>query len=329
MTVPIQSALAQVGVAKQASKGSAATDPTFGHGVTSGTVLTVDVSQDLEEHTTGTRVAPGVNRTGVMPGIDFSCRAHAKSLGLYLYGALGSVATSGPTAGLYTHTFTVGDDLPYLTAFGKLGSNIYACNDTKIDSLEISFNEAEPLEVAVSGMGTTANYGVVTFNPGTDDTIASYFNSAQGTFSVDVDGGSGTAATAKIASGSVSISNSLESIMLSGSISPSDIFAGRHEVEVSFDIVPDDLALWKTIATGSSAGSSASAAPVYGNFSIQFTDGTNTLTLASTRVAFTCDFPDADPAGGPVTITLEGLAVQPAAGGTPITATLVNAQASY
>lgn len=322
----LQSALAQVGVAKQSAKGTAAANPTFGHGVTKGTVLTVDVSQNLEDHTSGTRVSPGVNRNGVMPGMDFSCRAHSKTAGLYLYGALGAIATTG--SGTYTHTITTGSDLPYLTAFGKLGSNIYAVNDMKIDSLAINWSGVEPVEMVVSGMGTTANYGA-TFTAGTDDTLASYFAASAGTFSVDIDGASGTAATAKIASGSISISNNVETIMVAGSISPDDVFVGRQEIEVTFEVVPDDLALWRTIVTGTSAGSTASAAPVYGTFSIAFTNGTDSLTLAGTRVAFTCDFPDSDPSGGPVTLSIAGLAVQPAAGGTPITATLVNSQATY
>lgn len=322
----LQSALAQVGVAKQSAKGSAASNPTFGHGVTNGTVLTVEVAQALADQTSGTRVSPGVDRTGVMPGMDFSCRAHAKSAGLYLYGVLGSLATTG--AGPYTHAITSGADLPYLTAFGKLGSNVYAVNDMKIDSLAVNFNGTEPVELAISGMGTTADYDA-TFTAGTDDTLAAYFAAHTGTFSVDVDGSGSSSATAKIAAGSITINNSLESIMISGSISPDDVFVGRQEVEVSFDIIPDDLALWRTIVTGTSTGTSASATPVYGSFSIAFTNGTDSLTLAATRVAFTADFPDVDPAGGPVTISLAGLAVQPAAGGTPITATVVNGQASY
>jgi hypothetical protein len=324
--MPIQSALAQVGVAKQTVKGTPISNPTYGHGVTNGTVLTIDVAQGLEDHTSGTRVSPAVNRTGVMPGMDFSCRAHSRTTGLYLFGALGSIATTG--AGPYTHTITTGADLPYLTAFGRMGSNIYAVNDLKVDSLELNFNQTEPIEIAVSGMGTTANYAA-TFTATTDDTLATYFAAHTGTFSVDVDGASGTAATAKIQSGSIKINNNLESIMISGSIAPDDVFPGRQEIEVSFDIIPDDLNLWRTIITGTSSGTTAASAVTYGTFSVAFTNGADSLTIAATRVAFTADFPDADPAGGVVTLSLEGLAVQPLAGGTPITATLINTAVSY
>ena len=67
---------------------------------------------------------------------------------------------------------------------------------------------------------------------------------------------------------------------------------------------------------------------INGSFSIQFTDGTKTLTLAATRVAFTTEFPSADAGGGPVTLSLAGLVVLPASGA-PLTATLTNGIASY
>lgn len=319
----IQSALAQVGIAKQTDKGTAASNPTFAHGVTNGTVLTIEVAQELEEHTSGNRIADRVNRTGVMPGMDFSCRAHSKSLGLYLYGALGAKSVTG--SGPYTHVFTTADDLPYLTAFGKMGSNIYAVQDLKVDELTLSFEETQPVEIAISGMGTIADY-TGSFSAGTDDTSASYFYAASGTFKLDVD--SDTPETAKIRSGEISIANALESIMLSGSISPSDVFPGRQEIECSFEIVPDDLAAWQTIVTGSSNGSTASATPVYGSFEIEFTNGSDVLTLTATKVAFVTDFPDADPAGGAVTLSLEGLVVKPASG-SALSVELVNGQATY
>lgn len=321
----IQSALAQVGAAKQTAKGSAAAAPMFAHGVTGGAVMVVAVDQELEDHTSGKRQSPGVNRTAVTPGLDFQCRAHSKSVGLYLFGALGGKATSG-TGPTYTHAFTLADDLPYLTIFGTLNGNIYSVQDCKIDSLGLSWEGNNPVEVSASGTGTIAGFPA-SFTPTTDDTYASYFTAAVGTFKMDVD--SGTAVTAPISSGEISISNSVEAIMLSGSITPSDVSVGRQEVEVTLEIVVNDLTDWRTILTGTAAGTTASATTVYGSFEIVFTNGTDTLTLASTRVAFTTDFPEADPSGGPVKLSLAGLVPLTAAGAAGFTATLVNAQATY
>ena len=318
---PIQSAIAQVGVAKQSGKGSVAASPTYAHGVTGGSVMTVEIAQELEERTSGVRLSPAVNRTGVMPGIDFTGRAHPRSVGLWLYGALGSIST----AGSYTHTITVGDDLPYLTTFGKLGSNIYSVRDLKVDALGFSFENANPVEMSVSGMGTVVGYPGA-FNVVTDDSLASYFTAAIGTFKLDTD--SSTPVTASITSGEINIANALETIMLSGSISPDDVFPGRHETEVSFDVVVANLDDWRILTTGTNSGSSASAAPIYGSFEIAFTSGTDILKLEAAKCAFTTEFPEANPGGGPVTLTLAGLVVQ-TAGGAGLTATVTNSVASY
>lgn len=322
--MPMQSAIAQVGVAKQASKGTAAANPTFVHGVTGGSILTVEVQQELEEHTSSTRVSPGVNRMGVMAGFDLQTRAHAASAGLWLYGALGTVATTGTTT--KTHTFTNGADLPYLTVFGKRNSDLFSVRDGKVDSLGLSWDGNGPVEMSVQGSGSVVGFPS-TFTAGTDDSLAAYMRAAGGTFQVDV--ASATPATAKILSGEVTINNNLSEILVSGSISPDEYVVGKQETEVSFDMVPDNWDAWRSIVTGTSSGSTAAVAPLYGSFSFQFTDGTQTLTLSGSRVAFTCDMPDADPAGGAIQLSLAGLAVQPAAGGSPVSAVLTNTTASY
>lgn len=322
----MQSALAQVGIAKQSAKGTAAANPTFAHGLTDGAVLTVDVAQDAEERTSGVRANPGINRTGVMPGMDFTGRAHPKSVGLYAYAAMGGLATTG--AGPYTHVITLADSLPYLSGFGKLNSSIFKVQDFKVDSLGFSFNENEPVEMAVSGMGTVIDFAA-TFTPTTDETIgteSAYYIASAGTFKLDVD--SATAVTAKIQSGEISISNNLEAIMLSGSVSPSDVFEGRQDVECSFDLVIDNLDEWRTIITGTAGGTSVSATPIFGSFEVVFTSGTASLKLAATQVAFITDFPDADPAGGPVVLSLSGVVVRPASG-SPLTITAINGTTSY
>lgn len=320
----VQSALSKIGVGKQSAKGSAVANPTFAHGVTSGAVLTVDVQQSLEDHTSGTRVSPAVNRTGVIAGIDFSSRVHAASGGLWILGALGTDNVTGTTP--KSHACTVASALPYLTTFGELDGVYYSVQDVKIGDLAIKWQGNEPVEMSASGMGTLLTYPG-TFTIGTDDTLAAYMRPAGGTFALDVD--SGTPATAKVTGGEITISTPLTEIMLSGTITPDDIVEGKTEVECTFDIVPANLLEWRTIVTGSAAGTTAGPTTVYGSFSVVFTDGTYTLTLASSRVAFTVDFPDSDPGGGAVTLTLAGLCVQPAAGGTPITATMQNLVAAY
>lgn len=319
----VQSALSKIGAGKQSGKGSAGT-LTYAHGLADGAIMSVDVQQALADITSGARVAPGVDRTAVMSGVDFSSRVHAASAGLWLYAALGAISTTGTTP--KSHAITVGTDTPYLTTFGSLDSNYYSVQDVKVGDLGLSWDGNEALQMSVSGMGTVLGFPA-SFSATTDNTHAAYFRPAGGTFKIDVD--TDTPATAAVVSGEVTIANNISEVMLSGTITPNDIVNGRTEVECSFDIVPSNLADWRTIVTGAADGSSAASAPVYGSFECVFTDGTYSLTVAASRVAFTCDFPASDPAGGAVTLSLAGLCTQPAAGGTPLTVTLTNAVSSY
>lgn len=330
----IQSALSQVGAAKQSAKGTANATMAYTHGIVSGQVLTASVEQSLQDLTSGTRVAPSVNRTAVKSGMDFACRAHAASAPLYFYAALGSLATTGTTP--KTHTVTVGADVPYLTGFGKLASTFVQLQDLRLGNVGVSWSGNEPVEMKVTGMGTVVTYptavggggaGTWAAAAGGDDTLAAVFRPIGGTFSLAVD--SATPATARVTAGEITVNNNLSDVTLSGKITPDDIIVGRTEVECSFDVTPDDLAYWRTILTGSSSGSSESGTVVYGSFSVVFSDGSNTMTLSASRVAFTCDFPSSDPAGGNVTLTLAGLCVQPAAGGTPLTVAVTNSVTSY
>lgn len=333
--MPLQAASALVAVAKEATKGTAASSGYYQLGITDGAVLSVDVQQELEDRSSALRVASAVTRTGVVSGFDFSCRAHAPSLGLFLLGALGTEAITG-AADPYSHTFTTtSTDVPYLTFHGQLAGNSYQLKTSKIDTLELSWSGNGPLEVKVTGMGTSMTFTGVTFagTSPTDDRFAGYLRPIGGTFQVAT---TGALAAANVTGGSIKISNNLSEQMYSGTITPGDVWVGRQEIEVQLDVVVDDLNHWRTIVTGSTSGTSESGATTYGSASVSFRDPSATtpanreLAITLPNVAFTADFPSADPAGGPVVLSLAGLAVQTSgvSGGTPITAVLKNAVAA-
>lgn len=321
----MQSAIALVGVAKQSAKGTPATQPAYAHGITDGSVMKLDITQDREEHTSASRFAPGANRTEALPGSEFTCRAHPRSLPLYLYGALGAIATTGASAP-YSHAITLGADLPYLSLFGKQNSDLYRIPDSKIDQLSLSWSGNDPLEISVQSIGCDLDIQG-TWSPTTDDSLADYWTPVGGTFQMDIDGS--TLAAAPVTGGEVSIANSASPIMLSGSIKPDDISVGVQTVDVTLELTPSNLNDWRTVAMGSAAGTDVAGTVVYGSFSAQFVNGSDTLTLAATRVPFLIDFPDADAGGGALTISAVGQVVLPTGGGAPFTATVVNSVASY
>lgn len=321
---PVQSALAQVGVATQAVKGTGTANPTFTHGVTDGAVFSVDVEQDRTDLTSGTRVSPQVDRTGIKAGFDLTTRAFLKTIGLWLYLALGGKSVSG--AGPYVHIFTGANTLPYGTFWGWLDSTIYKFRDAMVDEIEISWEGTGPVEVKVKGMGTAIDWAG-TFTAGTDENRAEYYRAAGGTFKYDVD--SATSVVGKITGGSIKVTNNLKDRTLSASVVPDEWFPGRRDVDWSLKVIPDDILDLRTIVTGTAGGTTARETVLYGAAEVTFTNGSDSLKFESLRVAYTTEFPDADPGGGPVELALSGLAVTPTAGGAELTATLTNTQATY
>jgi hypothetical protein len=323
--MPIQSALARVGVAIQSVKGTLGANPTFTHGVTDGNVLSLDIDQEPDAITSGVaRIAPHAKRTDSKPGAGFTTRAFSKAVGLWLYAVLGTKGVSG--SGPYVHTFTGGTSLPRLSWWGELDGTKVAVRDVMVDEVELAWEGSQPLDVKVTVMGTVLSFPG-TMVASTDDTTATYMIPAGGTFKLDTK--SATAVTARIKAGNVKIKNNVEEVPQSASIEADDMFPGRQEYEVSLTLVPDDLAPWREVVTGATAGTSVSQTPIYGSFDIKFVNGADSLQLVSLRVPFLCDFPDADPDGGPVELELVGTPVLQTGGGVPLTVTLTNGQTTY
>lgn len=325
----INSALALVGAAKQTAKGSPAAAPAYGHGVAGGQIMTLEIEQEADDVTAGARVTANVNRTSATAGADWEGRVYPRSVGLWLYSIFGNVVTTG--AGPFSHAFTAGDDVPYLTTFGRLGGEYYTVQDFKVDEAEFSWDGTEPVEFSLSGMGTIPGFlGGTAWTAVTNDSRSRYLVPVGGTFELSAAGA--VPAPARIRAGSVSIANNLETILLSGSVVPDDVHVGRQEYEVSLTVVPENMNLWRETVTGSAAGTAVDECPVFGSFSVTFVDPCDpaavSLTFEGLKVAFLADFPEASPDGAPVELELTGLPILPATGAA-LTATLQNSVASY
>lgn len=322
--MPLQKRIAFVGIAKQTAKGAAAASATYGLGVRGGSVLMVDLQQENDAITFASRVSSYDNRTGINPGASIQTRAWPRSIGLLLYGALGSISTSG--VGPYTHTITPGSTLPYLTFFSQFDTEYHKIADCKVNVLNIAWTERSPVEVDFDLMGVTWTGYTASYTTTNDENGQSRFIPPGGVFQVDTS--SGTPVTAKIAGGRIGINNNLVPIALSASASPDDVFEAEAALEVELRLIPTDTTEWRKIITGTSGGTAAVGTEIYGSFSTKFTiDAGNDLTLAATRVAFMADYPEADPSGGPAEITVTGRIKKPA--GAALTATLINSVTSY
>src|SRR5262249_29870129 len=85
-----------------------------------------------------------------------------------------------------------------------------------------------------------------------DESTQTYYTPNSGTFQLDE--ASATPAAASIKAFGATITNNLQSIDLSSSILPNDLFPGDQTVEGTATIVPADFSDFRKILTGSGAG---------------------------------------------------------------------------
>lgn len=325
--MPIQNITAISGIAKQSAKGTLAANPTFAHGLTGGTPISVEPSHSALEVTTGKRAASNVIRENVVNGASIEAPAYMKALGLYLLGAIGTDTVTG--SGPYVHTYATGD-LPHLSVFAKgIDTTVQAVRDCKVDELSLKWEGSTPVELSAKFAGTVFSYPSG-FTAGTDESGSeSFLVPVGGSFQVDVIGS--TLASARVVGGELTIKNNVSPVEPSASIEADDVFEGIQEHELKLTIIPDNLADFRKVITGSASGSAVSATAPTGSVSLTFKEnnGTGSLTVTGSKVAFMTAFPDADPKGGAVEIELAGIAVMPAGGTSPLVYALTNSQASY
>lgn len=320
----LQVAKKQFGIAKQSGKGTIAANPYFAHGLASGG-LTVAPNQESDPLTSAYVNPAGAYRDKVENGASYETRAWQKALGLYLLGVLGSDVVTG--ANPYTHTITLGSALPYLTAFEKASDNtLLAVKDCKVDSLELAWEENKPLVCSVKLVGGAFSVPS-TFTPTVDECDTSnYYTPVGGTFKLDT--ASATPVVTPVTAGKITIARSAEAKFFSGVIEAGDVGEGACDVDVSLTVVPDDMTVWRKALTGAINGTSIATAAQYGSFEVTFVKGADSLKLSGGSVTFLTDLPEADPSGGFADAELVGKAYRGATA-TPITAVLVNTQATY
>jgi hypothetical protein len=324
--VALNKKIARVGIDRQVSgKGTLAATATYAMGLRSGATFIANMDQQFEELTIADRFPPSAYRTGFHPSVEFVTRAWPRSIGLLLYGALGSISTTG-AGDPWTHTITPGSTPLYLTAFSQLDTEYQRLRDCRIDELGLTWDKAEPLECSVKMLGTIPTMYQAAPTVTNDDSDQQSFYPAGGVFQLDTD--STTPVTADVTGGSILIQNHLIPIDLSRATTPDDNWPGLHEITVTLRLIPTDTTAFREIITGSAAGTAVSNVPIYGSFNTQFTiSASRDLTLTSTRMAWRTEYPEADPAGGPAELEMTATVLKPA--GAAFTAVLKNQAASY
>ena len=329
----INTSIGLIGVAKQADKSTAAASPSFVHGLTGGQVFNLDRTVENDDVSCGVRAGTDSHVESVVPGADFETYGYADVLPLYYYAAMGAIASTAATpTGYHRHVVTLGDLLPYLTVWGRIGTEYSSVSGCKVDELEMEFEGNSPLEFGVTMLGMSATLGLSSF-PGSADPSCfdGYFVPTGGSFKIETLGT--TPVVAPVLSGNLTLSNNCTADPLAGSVTPGDVEEGKLTTSGSVTVKPDDLALYRKMVTGSATGTTPTGQMVYGSFEWNFRhskDENCTLKIEATNVPFTADFPEVDPAGGAaeVEFSFDDIGVAERAG-SPVTVTIVNKTQSY
>lgn len=328
--MPVNMRLAQVGIAKQTAKGTPAAQPTFVFGVGSGKVVESKLTETPVALTFSSRMSEATVREQLVPGGTWDTMGFSRSLGLLLLAALGTDVVTG-SSDPYTHTITAPTaDVNWLTLFGRYGTDYVSIADCKLDSLKLDW-ALGALKVSAVLMGITMTLGLSAWTPtNTDDATVPgmLYESGAGAANMQLNG-----ANARIMKGTITISNGLKAIVPSYKVTPDDFEVGEQTAQLAATVVPDDLTLYKTILTGSGAGTTPQSVPYYGSFSAKFieavTSANHDLTISANRVSMLIDFPDANPKGGSAQLAVAGNIWDPRTGAAALTAVLRNAIPSY
>lgn len=322
-----------IGAALQADKSTPAEAPSFTHGLTGGKVANLERSIESASVSCGVRAGTDSYVDSIASGLDFDTYGYADVLPLYLYGVLGAIASKAADKdGLFGHVVTLGDTLPYLTMWGRIGSEYTRTDGCKIDQIEIEFEGNKPVSFGITAIGLATMLGLDEI-PGAGDPSCfdGYFVPTNGVFRLDT--ASPTPAEAAVISGSLTLANSCSTATLAGQITPGSVDEGKLTSSGDVTVRPDNLALYKRMITGSDDGTVPTGQIVYGSFEWEFTHSKNPdfkLVIRSRRVPYTAEFPEVNPDGGSaeVKFSFADIGID-SRGGSPVEITVTNATEKY
>ncbi len=331
----VNTSIGLIGVAKQANKSTPASAPTFVHGLTGGQTFKLDRSVENADVSCGIRTSTDSYVSKVVPGVDFETYGYSDVVPLYFYAAMGNIATTSQTGDSNAskkHVITLGDSLPYLTFWGRIGGEYTRTDGCKVDQIEMDFEGNKPLSFGITAIGLAATLGLVSF-PGSVDPSCfdGYYVPTGGTFKIETLGD--TPAVAPITKGNLTLSNGCTAEPLAGAVMPGDVEEGKLTTSGSVTVKPSDMTLYRKLVTGAANGTTPTGGMVYGSFEWNFThskDPKHKMKVEASRVPFTCEFPSVDPEGGAAEIdfTFDNVGVE-SPSSSPVTITFENDTASY
>lgn len=231
---------ADVGIAKEASRGTAETSATFYLPKLS-VSLDDKIDQAIDESSVGViEDSPNAAIVAKMAEGQIEGNIYDKSFGLLLLGTLGSVATTGPAEStVYTHAFSVLQSAqhPSLTFFLEDPNQDYKYALGMLTSLDIDIALGQFAKYSAnfrSKVGATA-----TLTP--SYTTENFFLPQHGSLKTATNlAGLGAASVIDVRSVKLSIAKNVDDDRKLGSVDPTDILNKQVAVEGSIEIVYND-----------------------------------------------------------------------------------------
>jgi len=326
--------IAELAFAIQTAKGSPAAASTRRIYLSGGSLPSAKKATSTENYVRSTRIA-GEAFTGSVPATGApEAFVRPGMIGAILYAVLGAKAVSG-ASDPWTHTFTMGASLPYLT-FWRHFAGLFneRISDARLSRVTLSGRSGQPLRVLfeiLSGVPVHRTAQETSVTVETSDTF--FMHHGSGALKIE-----GTAISS-ISAFTLTIDAAVALVeTLAG---PVPLLAGRSSIRMQVDQAIVDASLWNRLIFGSSSPSNL-AAPVLtplelagspAGFEFTFTEQASperSLKLAIPRVIL-AEMPDTPPSTAYDLARMQPVyeAIAPAGGVSPLTATLKNAVSAY
>lgn len=232
-------ALANIGIAKEAVRGTAETAATF---YIPNTSFSVDdkIQQVLDENTVGViEDIAGASIVHKNAEGEIEGKIGDKSIGLVLYSLLGAKAVSGPTDSAYAHVFTVAQSAQHqsLTVFQDDPNADYKYANAMIKSFDLLCELGKFITYKIGFMSKVGATGTLTPSYTAENT----FLPQHGTFKVAATAALlGAASAFVIRSVRLNISKDLQEDNAIGNVAPVDILNTRLSIEGELEFVFND-----------------------------------------------------------------------------------------
>lgn len=317
-------------IAKQSAKGSAASTVANKIPFSGGSVdVTREVANLSETDASRDQGISYVSRTGVEGSPEAYVRdSYAHTL---LTAALGLDTKTGTTN--FTHTITPTNDLGYYTIFRNQSDVLYEqFTDCFVSELTIKGEAGTPLTVSANIMGLTPTRSASEPTATSSATVAndSCYNYNDAAVILN-----GTADATGIVTGTTSslirsfelqITNGVN-VQQTDDVVPYDVVPGIREINLSFDLILENLDEYNKFFYGSSTGTAASSSIYTTPVNFTFTKGTNnSIAFNIPSLAYEAFPVQPNPNGDPIVVSVRAQAQRTGISTKPIITAVVKNQ---